>query len=79
MDLVVGWRLEMKDDFALPSGQGIYISTYTAFKDPEKTHIDQNDESKNAYENTGRITYKTQSGADRDQSAKWQFKLLPLV
>ena len=76
---VVGWRLEMKDDFELPSGQGIYISTYTAFKDPEKTHIDQNDESKNAYENTGRITYKTQSGADRDQSAKWQFKLLPLT
>ena len=76
---VVGWKLEMKDDFELPSGQGIYISTYTAFKDPEKTHIDQNDESKNAYENTGRITYKTQSGADRDQSAKWQFKLLPLT
>ena len=69
----------MKDDFELPSGQGIYISTYTAFKDPEKTHIDQNDEAKNAYENTGRITYKTQSGADRDQSAKWQFKLLPLT
>ena len=45
----------------------------------KKTHIDQNDESKNAYENTGRITYKTQSGADRDQSAKWQFKLLPLT
>lgn len=76
---VVGWRLEMKDDFELPSGQGIYISTYTAFKDPEKTHIDENDDSKNAYENTGRITYKTQSGADRDQSAKWQFKLLPLT
>jgi len=76
---VVGWRLEMKDDFELPSGQGIYISTYTAFKDPEKTHIDQNDDTKNAYENTGRITYKTQSGADRDQSAKWQFKLLPLT
>ena len=76
---VVGWRLEKKDDFELPSGQGIYISTYTAFKDPEKTHIDQNDDTKNAYENTGRITYKTQSGADRDQSAKWQFKLLPLT
>lgn len=76
---VVGWRLEMKDDFELPSGQGIYIATYTAFKDPEKTHIDQNDDTKNAYENTGRITYKTQSGADRDQSAKWQFKLLPLT
>ena len=76
---VVGWRLEMKDDFELPSGQGIYISTYTSFKDPEKTHIDQNDDTKNAYENTGRITYKTQSGADRDQSAKWQFKLLPLT
>ena len=76
---VVGWRLEMKDDFELPSGQGIYISTYTAFKDPEKTHIDQNDDTKNAYENTCRITYKTQSGADRDQSAKWQFKLLPLT
>ena len=76
---VVGWRLEMKDDFELPSGQGIYISTYTAFKDPEKTHVDKNDETKNAYENTGRITYKTQSGADRDQSAKWQFKLLPLT
>ena len=76
---VVGWRLEMKDDFELPSGQGIYISTYTAFKDPEKTHVDENDDSKNAYENTGRITYKTQSGADRDQSAKWQFKLLPLT
>ena len=76
---VVGWILEMKDDFELPSGQGIYISTYTAFKDPEKTHIDENDEAKNAYENTGRITYKTQSGADRDQSAKWQFKLLPLT
>lgn len=75
---VVGWRLEMKDDFEFPSGQGIYISTYTSFKDPEKTHIDQNDDTKNAYENTGRITYKTQSGADRDQSAKWQFKLLPL-
>ena len=76
---VVGWRLEMKDDFELPSGQGIYISTYTAFKDPEKTHVDENDDSKNAYENTGRITYKTQSGAERDQSAKWQFKLLPLT
>lgn len=76
---VVGWRLEMKDDFELPSGQGINISTYTAFKNPEKTHIDQNDDTKNAYENTGRITYKTQSGADRDQSAKWQFKLLPLT
>ena len=76
---VVGWKLEMKDDFELPSGQGIYISTYTAFKDPEKTHVDENDDSKNAYENTGRITYKTQSGADRDQSAKWQFKLLPLT
>lgn len=76
---VVGWRLEMKDDFELPSGQGIYISTYTAFKDPEKTHVDENDEAKNAYENTGRITYKTQSGAERDQSAKWQFKLLPLT
>ena len=76
---VVGWRLEMKDDFELPSGQGIYISTYTAFKDPENTQYDKNDEAKNAYENTGRITYKTQSGADRDQSAKWQFKLLPLT
>lgn len=76
---VVGWKLEMKDDFELPSGQGIHISTYTSFKDPEKTHINQNDDSKNAYENTGRITYKTQSGADRDQSAKWQFKLLPLT
>ena len=76
---VVGWKLEMKDDFELPSGQGIFITTYTAFKDPEKTHIDQNDDTKNAYENTGRITYKTQSGADRDQSAKWQFKLLPLT
>lgn len=76
---VVGWRLEMKDDFELPSGQGIYISTYTAFKNPEKTHVDENDEAKNAYENTGRITYKTQSGADRDQSAKWQFKLIPLT
>lgn len=75
---VVGWKLEMKDDFELPSGQGIHISTYTSFKDPEKTHIDQNDDTKNAYENTGRITYKTQSGADRDQSSKWQFKLLPL-
>ena len=76
---VVGWKLEMKDDFELPSGQGIYITTYTAFKDPEKTHVDENDDTKNAYENTGRITYKTQSGADRDQSAKWQFKLLPLT
>ena len=76
---VVGWRLEMKDDFELPSGQGINISTYTAFKDPENTQYDKNDEAKNAYENTGRITYKTQSGADRDQSAKWQFKLLPLT
>lgn len=76
---VVGWRLEMKDDFELPSGQGIYISTYTSFKDPENTQYDENDEAKNAYENTGRITYKTQSGADRDQSAKWQFKLLPLT
>ena len=76
---VVGWKLEMKDDFELPSGQGIYIATYTAFKDPEKTQYDENDDSKNAYENTGRITYKTQSGADRDQSAKWQFKLLPLT
>ena len=76
---VVGWKLEMKDDFELPSGQGIFITTYTAFKDPEKTHIDQNDETKNVYENTGRITYKTQSGTDRDQSAKWKFKLLPLT
>lgn len=76
---VVGWRLEMKDDFELPSGQGIYISTYTAFKDPENTQYDKNDEAKNAYENTGRITYKTQSGAERDQSAKWKFNLLPLT
>ena len=76
---VVGWKMEMKDDFELPSGQGIFITTYTAFKDPEKTHIDQNDETKNVYENTGRITYKTQSGTDRDQSAKWKFKLLPLI
>ena len=76
---VVGWKLEMKDDFELPSGQGIFITTYTAFKDPEKTQYDENDETKNVYENTGRITYKTQSGADRDQSAKWKFKLLPLT
>lgn len=32
---VVGWRMEMKDDFVLKSGQGIRFNTYTSFKDPE--------------------------------------------
>ena len=40
---VVGWRMEMKDDFVLKSGQGIRFNTYTSFKDPEKTRYDEND------------------------------------
>ena len=37
---VVGWRMEMKDDFVLISGQGIRLNTYTSFNDPEKTRFD---------------------------------------
>ena len=44
---VVGWRMEMKDDFVLKSGQGIRFNTYTSFKDPEKTRYDENDATKN--------------------------------
>ena len=36
---VVGWRMEMKDDFVLKSGQGIRLNTYTSFKDPEKDSL----------------------------------------
>ena len=43
---VVGWRMEMKDDFVLQSGQGIYLNSYTSFKDPEKTRYDENDATK---------------------------------
>ena len=57
---VVGWRMEMKDDFVLPSGQGIRLNSYTSFKDPEKTRYDEADATKNVYKNTGRVTYKTQ-------------------
>lgn len=75
---VVGWRMEMKDDFVLQSGQGITLNSYTSFKDPEKTRYDENDATKNVYKNTGRVTYKTQSNVAKDQSADWTFKLIPL-
>lgn len=75
---VVGWRMEMKDDFVLQSGQGIRLNTYTSFKDPEKTRYDENDATKNEFKNTGRVTYKTQSNVAKDQSADWSFKLIPL-
>ena len=75
---VVGWRMEMKDDFVLKSGQGIRLNSYTSFKDPENTRYDENDATKNVYKNTGRITYKTQSDVAKDQSADWTFKLIPL-
>lgn len=75
---VVGWRMEMKDDFVLQSGQGIYLNSYTSFKDPEKTRYDENDATKNVYKNTGRVTYKTQSNVAKDQSADWSFKLIPM-
>ncbi|EKS20343.1 LPXTG-domain-containing protein [Streptococcus sp. F0442] len=75
---VVGWRMEMKDDFVLQSGQGIRLHSYTSFKDPEKTRYDENDATQNVYKNTGRVTYKTQSNVAKDQSADWSFKLIPL-
>jgi len=75
---VVGWRMEMKDDFVLQSGQGITLNTYTSFKDPEKTRYDETDATKNVYKNTGRVTYKTQSNVAKDQSADWTFKLIPM-
>jgi len=75
---VVGWRMEMKDDFVLQSGQGITLNSYTSFKDPEKTRYDENDATKNVYKNTGRVTYKTQSNVAKDQSADWTFKLIPM-
>ena len=75
---VVGWRMEMKDDFVLPSGQGIRLNSYTSFKDPEKTRYDEADATKNVYKNTGRVTYKTQSNVAKDQSADWTFNLIPM-
>ena len=75
---VVGWRMEMKDDFVLQSGQGIRLHSYTSFKDPEKTRYDENDATQNVYKNTGRVTYKTQSNVAKDQSADWSFKLIPM-
>ena len=75
---VVGWRMEMKDDFVLQSGQGITLNSYTSFKDPEKTRYDETDATKNVYKNTGRVTYKTQSNVAKDQSADWTFKLIPM-
>lgn len=75
---VVGWRMEMKDDFVLKSGQGIRFNTYTSFKDPEKTRYDENDATKNKFKNTGRVTYQTQSNIAKDQTSDWTFKLIPL-
>lgn len=75
---VVGWRMEMKDDFVLKSGQGIRLNTYTSFKDPEKTRYDENDTTKNEFKNTGRVTYQTQSNVAKDQTSDWSFKLIPL-
>ena len=75
---VVGWRMEMKDDFVLKSGQGIRLNTYTSFKDPEKTRYDENDATKNEFKNTGRVTYQTQSNIAKDQTSDWTFKLIPL-
>ena len=75
---VVGWRMEMKDDFVLKSGQGIRLNTYTSFKDPEKTRYDENDATKNEFKNTGRVTYQTQSNVAKDQTSNWTFKLIPL-
>lgn len=75
---VVGWRMEMKDDFVLKSGQGIRFNTYTSFKDPEKTRYDENDATKNEFKNTGRVTYQTQSNLAKDQTSDWTFKLIPL-
>ena len=75
---VVGWRMEMKDDFVLQSGQGIRLNTYTSFKDPEKTRYDENDANKNEFKNTGRVTYQTQSNVAKDQTSNWTFKLIPL-
>lgn len=75
---VVGWRMEMKDDFVLQSGQGIRLNTYTSFKDPEKTRYDENDATKNEFKNTGRVTYQTQSNVAKDQTSNWTFKLIPL-
>ena len=75
---VVGWRMEMKDDFVLKSGQGIRLNTYTSFKDPEKTRYDENDTTKNEFKNTGRVTYQTQSNLAKDQTSDWTFKLIPL-
>jgi len=75
---VVGWRMEMKDDFVLKSGQGIRLNTYTSFKDPEKTRYDENDTTKNEFKNTGRVTYQTQSNVAKDQTSDWTFKLIPL-
>ena len=75
---VVGWRMEMKDDFVLKSGQGIRLNTYTSFKDPEKTRYDENDATKNEFKNTGRVTYQTQSNLAKDQTSDWTFKLIPL-
>ena len=75
---VIGWRMEMKDDFVLQSGQGIRLNTYTSFKDPEKTRYDENDATKNEFKNTGRVTYQTQSNVAKDQTSNWTFKLIPL-
>ena len=74
---VVGWRMEMKDDFVLKSGQGIRLNTYTSFKDPEKTRYDETDATKNEFKNTGRVTYQTQSNLAKDQTSDWTFKLIP--
>ena len=76
---VVGWKLEMKDDFELPSGQGIFITTYTAFKDPEKTQYDEMMRPRMSMKILVALLIKLNQAADRDQSAKWKFKLLPLT
>ncbi len=73
------FTIHMKEDYELPLGQKIHIGVYTTFRNPEKSHFDEKDDTKNTYHNKAEGEYQV-----KDKNDKWyflysqnQFKLVP--
>lgn len=76
-----GYEVVFRDDYAMELNASVVFRAYTVYRDPQNTHVDETDETKNIYSNGARsVNWQTDASGNRTYFylfAADRYKMLP--
>lgn len=76
-----GYEVVFRDDYAMELNGSVVFRAYTIYRDPQNTHVDETDETKNIYSNGARsVNWQTDASGNRTYFylfAADRYKMLP--